>query len=162
MFNEIYMIKASQMNPAQRFVARGFGPRGNLSIHRGKLVLRKGLQRGFSLIEMSVYLAVSGLLLSAMVPLSMEVIAKAKDMTNAYESAADRMRVLNGKKPIRPDANPYVIKTLDYSMYINFAGVDASMRAVNDRGVVIDAAQKMVAAGASEAAAEKSVALTTP
>jgi prepilin-type N-terminal cleavage/methylation domain-containing protein len=162
MFNKVNMIKGLGMNTTRRPVARGFGHRGTLSIHRGKLASRKGLQRGFSLIEMSVYLAVSGLLLSAMVPLSMEVIAKAKDMTNAYESAADRMRVLNGKKPIRPDANPYVIKTLDYSMYTNSAGVDASMNAVNDRGVVIDAAQRVVAAGASGPAAEKSVALTSP
>jgi prepilin-type N-terminal cleavage/methylation domain-containing protein len=156
------MIKVLQINTSGSPVGRGFGPRGTLSTHTGKLALGKGRQRGFSLIEMSVYLAVSGLLLSAMVPLSMEVIAKAKDMTNAYESAADRMRVLNGKKPIRPDANPYVIKTLDYSMYTNSAGVDASMKAVTDRGIMNDAAQKMVAVGASDAVAEKSVALTSP
>lgn len=88
-----------------------------------------------------------------MVPLAIEVIAKAKDLSNEYESATDRMRVLNGKKPLRPEANPYIIKKLDYSMYINATGVDASMKTVNDRAATNDAAQKIVAAGAKDAVA---------
>lgn len=147
------MERISKKNAAGRFVAERPGHRVALSNRSVKLGRGKGLQRGFSLIEMSVYLAVSGLLLSALVPLSVEVIAKARDLTNQYESATDRMRVLNGKKPIRPEANPYVIKTLDYSAYINSAGVEASLKTVNERAAANDAAQKIVAAGTNNALA---------
>ena len=105
-------------------------------------------QLGYSLIEMSIFLSVSGLLLSAMVPLSEELIANAKVIGNGYESAADRMRVLNGKKPISADANPYVIKTLDYSVNINSSGVDAAVKAGSD-AITTNAAVKKVTATAT-------------
>ncbi len=145
----------STINASHSLVAKRPGRLYALSSRSGKWGpgKGKGRQGGFSLIEMSVYLAVSGLLLSAMVPLAIEVIAKAKDLSNEYESATDRMRVLNGKKPLRPEANPYIIKKLDYSMYINATGVDASMKTVNDRAATNDAAQKIVAAGAKDAVA---------
>ena len=144
------MAQISKMNATGRLFAKYSSHFGALSHRSDKSDSGRARQGGFSLIEMSVYLAVSGFLLSAVVPLSIEVIAKVKDLTNEYESATDRMRILNGKKPIRSDANPYVIKKLDYSAYLNSASVDASVKAVMDRAATNDAAQKMLGPGSKD------------